>query len=94
MVEAIEEEEPMTNGAQLIKADNSKTVYLLTNRKKYGIDSEGLVAIPDLYSLSLYHNKKIVNTYVGVPTRCVYCNNIGNDNSFCRNGYWNNSLVI
>ena len=41
MVEAIEEEEPMTNGAQLIKADNSKTVYLLTNRKKYGVDSEG-----------------------------------------------------
>lgn len=40
VVEAIEEEEPMTNGAQLIKADNSKTVYLLTNRKKYGIDIE------------------------------------------------------
>ena len=30
----------MTEGAQLIKAENSSDVYLLTNKKKYLIDDE------------------------------------------------------
>ena len=30
----------ITDGAQLIKADNSAAVFLLTNRRKYGITSE------------------------------------------------------
>lgn len=39
IVDSIPTGEPITNGAILIKADNSDPIYLLTNKKKYWISN-------------------------------------------------------